>query len=84
MEKKFPKLDILCGIAIWNIYRVRVETALSDINIPGEGLFSRWKYELQQKITMDFKHTKKRESWLAIRTKWFSIEPGGKLVFSGS
>ncbi|OMJ21440.1 hypothetical protein AYI69_g5800, partial [Smittium culicis] len=31
---------------------------------------------------MDFKHTKKRESWLAIRTKWFSIEPGGKLVFS--
>ncbi|OMJ29870.1 hypothetical protein AYI69_g606 [Smittium culicis] len=84
MEKKFPKVDILYGLVIWNIYRARVETALSGIKIPGEGLFNRWKYELQQKITMDFKHTKKRESWIAIRTKWFSIEPGGKLVFSDS
>ncbi|OMJ11846.1 hypothetical protein AYI70_g9463 [Smittium culicis] len=84
MEKKFPKVEILYGLAIWNIYRARFETALSDINIPGEGLFNRWKYDLQQKITMDFKHNKKRESWMAIRTKWFSIEPGGKLVLSDS
>ncbi|OMJ20604.1 hypothetical protein AYI69_g6149 [Smittium culicis] len=82
MEKKFPKVDILYGLAIWNIYRARVETALSETNIPGEGIFNRWKSDLRQKITMDFKHAKKRDSWLNIRTKWFLIEPGGKQIFS--
>ncbi|OMJ25734.1 hypothetical protein AYI70_g683 [Smittium culicis] len=84
MERKFPKVDILYGLAIWNINRARTEAALSNTNISGEGIFNRWKYDLQQKIIMDFKHSKKRESWLSIRTKWFSIEPGGKLVFSDS
>ncbi|OMJ28847.1 hypothetical protein AYI69_g1659 [Smittium culicis] len=84
MEKKLPKVYNFYRLEIWNTNRARVETALSEINIPGEVLFNLWKYDLQQKITMDINHTKKREYWLAIRTKWFSIEPGEKLVFNNS
>ncbi|OMJ23598.1 hypothetical protein AYI70_g2165 [Smittium culicis] len=83
-KDKFPNIEILYGLAIWNINRAKTEAALVNTILPAEGLFLRWKNDLEEKITRDSKHLKKRDAWNKIKTNWFSIEPGGKVTFNNS
>ncbi|OMJ20366.1 hypothetical protein AYI70_g4156 [Smittium culicis] len=69
---------------MWNINRARVETALTGKIVPAEGIFIRWKNDLIEKIKRDSKNPKKRETWTKIKTLWFSIDPGGKVILNNS
>ncbi|OMJ21010.1 hypothetical protein AYI70_g3736 [Smittium culicis] len=84
LKNKFPKIEILYGLAIWNIYRAKTIAAIANTILPAEGIFLRWKNELKDKIIRDSKHPKKRDTWNKINNLWFSIEPGGKVNFNDS
>ncbi|OMJ13511.1 hypothetical protein AYI70_g8452 [Smittium culicis] len=83
LKTKFPKIEILYGLAIWNIYRAKTEAALANTILPAEGIFLRWINDLKEKITRDSLHLK-RDSWSKIKANWFSIEPGGKVTINNS
>ncbi|OMJ09583.1 hypothetical protein AYI69_g10599 [Smittium culicis] len=78
-KNKFPNIEILYGLAIWNIFRAKTEAALANTILPAEDIFVRWKNDLIEKITRDSRYPKKRDTWNKIKTHWFSIEPGGRL-----
>ncbi|OMJ07353.1 hypothetical protein AYI69_g4701 [Smittium culicis] len=81
-KNKFPNIEILYGLAIWNIYRAKTEATLTSSIFPTEGLFLRWKNDLKEKITRDSKYPKKRDTMTKTKTLWFSIEPGGNVTFN--
>ncbi|OLY78444.1 hypothetical protein AYI68_g7506 [Smittium mucronatum] len=84
LKKIFPNIATVQALAIWNIHRSRTEMSLANKNLPYTALFIRFINMLKDKITADMttNNTKLKDSWAKIKTKWFAIEPGGRVNFN--
>ncbi|OMH79526.1 hypothetical protein AX774_g7058 [Zancudomyces culisetae] len=74
-----PASNTIHALALWNIYRARTESSLSNTNLNGTELFHRFEGLLREKISQDYQNqtlNKFKRTWLKVKCSWFSFDPG--------
>ncbi|KAJ2840559.1 hypothetical protein FBU31_000316 [Coemansia sp. 'formosensis'] len=83
-SKRIPNADIMHSLAVWEIFRARVELSLEGKRLNGLAMFLRWKATIIARILHDFYYAYSlvkaphifTKCWLMVSNWWYHFDPG--------